>query len=71
MFPEERPAVFFRGYNVYDWDEGGFVATGADAEKNGVRYDTTLRGNGNGGHLYGTNLPAADREAIIEYLKTL
>ena len=71
MFPEERPAVFFRGYNVYDWDKGGFVATGADAEKNGVRYDTTLKGNGNGGHLYGTNLPAADREAIIEYLKTL
>jgi len=71
MFPEERPAVFFRGYNVYDWDRGGFIATGPDAEKAGVRFDTTLKGNGNGGHLYGTNLPAADREAIIEYLKTL
>jgi mono/diheme cytochrome c family protein len=71
MFPEERPSVFFRGYNVYDWDNGGFLSTGADAEKGGVRYETSLKGNGNGGHLYGTDLPAADREAIIEYLKTL
>jgi hypothetical protein len=36
-----------------------------------VRFDTSQRGNGNGGHLYGTDLPAEDRQAIIEYLKTL
>ena len=71
MFPDERPPVFFSGYDVYDWDRGGFVATGPDAEKGGVRFDTTLRGNGNGGHLYGIDLPADDREALIEYLKTL
>ena len=34
-------------------------------------YDTTLRGYGNGGHLYGTELPEAERRALIEYLKTL
>jgi hypothetical protein len=71
MFPDERPAVFYRGYDVYDWDNGGFVAAGPDAEQGGVRFDTSLRGNGNGGHLYGTSLPAEDRQAIIEYLKTL
>ena len=30
-----------------------------------------LRGEGNGGHTYGTDLPPADKAALIEYLKTL
>jgi hypothetical protein len=71
MFPEERPAVFYRAYNVYDWDRVGFVASGPAAEREGVKFDTSQRGNGNGGHLYGVDLPADDRQAIIEYLKTL
>lgn len=71
LFPEERPAVFYRGYDVYDWQRVGFVAEGPEAERGGVKFDTALRGNGNGGHLYGRDLPAADREALIEYLKTL
>ncbi len=71
LFPEERPATFYRGYDVYDWQRVGFVSEGADAERNGVRFDTGLRGNGNGGHVYGRELPAADREALLEYLKTL
>ena len=58
MFPEERPAVFYRGYNVYDWDSVGFVATGPEAERDGVKFDTSQRGNGNGGHIYGADLPA-------------
>jgi hypothetical protein len=36
-----------------------------------VRHDTTLRGNGNGGHDYGTGLPDAAKSALVEYLKTL
>ena len=24
LFPDERPAVFFRGYDVYDWTPRGF-----------------------------------------------
>jgi mono/diheme cytochrome c family protein len=71
MFPEERPAVFYRGYDVYDFDLVGFVSQGPDAEKSGVKFDTNVRGNGNAGHVYGRDLPAADREAVIEYLKTL
>jgi hypothetical protein len=68
---DERPVRFYRAYDVYDFDGVGFTATGADAEKNGVLFDTTVRGNGHGGHTYGTTLPAAEREAILEYLKTL
>jgi hypothetical protein len=33
--------------------------------------DTAERGNGNGGHPFGTELPAEDKDALIEYLKTL
>ena len=71
LWPEERPAVFYRGYDVYDWQKVGFVSEGPDAEKNGVRFDTSLRGNGNQGHTYGRELSAAEREALLEYLKTL
>ncbi len=71
LVPEERPAAFYRGYDVYDWQRVGFVSEGPDAERNGVRFDTGLRGNGNTGHLYGRELPAADRDALLEYLKTL
>ena len=28
MFPDARPAVFYRGYDVYDWENVGFVASG-------------------------------------------
>jgi mono/diheme cytochrome c family protein len=69
--PDQRPVVFHRGYDVYDWQNAGFVSGGAEAEKAGFMYDTRLPGNGNGGHLYGTNLPLADKEALLEYLKTL
>jgi mono/diheme cytochrome c family protein len=71
LFPDERPAIFYRGYDVYDWQKVGFVSEGPEAEKSGVRFDTSLRGNSNAGHTYGAELPAADREALIEYLKTL
>ncbi len=70
LFPAERPAVFYRAYDVYDFARVGFVSEGTDAEREGVPFDTRLRGNGNGGHLYGQDLPANDREALIEFLKT-
>jgi mono/diheme cytochrome c family protein len=70
LFPEERPTVFFRGYDVYDWVNVGFVSSGPEAERGGVRLDTSLKGNSSAGHAYGHDLPAADREALIEYLKT-
>lgn len=71
LFPDERPQVFYRAYDVYDWDNVGFVSHGAGAESEGVRFDTALRGNGRGGHLYGTTLSAKERTNLIEFLKTL
>ncbi len=68
--PEERPKAFYRGYPVYNFADVGFQSAGAEAERLGWRYDTTARGNSNGGHTYGTNLATEEKEAILEYLKT-
>jgi mono/diheme cytochrome c family protein len=69
--PENRSSVFYRGYDVYDPVAVGFVSSGAEAERTGFRYDTKTAGNGNGGHLYGTALSTAEKDALVEYLKTL
>jgi hypothetical protein len=69
--PAERPQVFWRGYDVYDFDKGGFVSSGPEAEREGFRYDTSTRGNGRQGHAYGTDLPAGAKRELLEYLKTL
>ncbi len=68
---DERPAVFWRGYEVYDYDKVGFVSQGAGAEAAGFRFDASLRGNGRQGHLYGTELDAGQKQDLLEYLKTL
>ena len=71
LFPEERPRTFYRGYDVYDWQTVGLrVGWPRRAERSGVRFDTSARGNSNAGHLYGSELSPADREALIEFLKT-
>ncbi len=69
--PEDRPRVFYRGYDVYDPVNVGFIVQGPEAEKVGTRYDTARKGNGNEGHLFGTSLSESDKESLIEYLKTL
>jgi hypothetical protein len=69
---ELRPKRFYRGYDVYDRKKGGFVSD--VAEEKGRKYflfDASAAGNGNGGHLYGTRLAPAEKDAIVEYLKTL
>ena len=33
--------------------------------------DTRRRGDGNGGHLYGTSLQPEEKDQLLEYLKTL
>jgi hypothetical protein len=37
----------------------------------GSRYDTAEAGNSNAGHLWGTELSADEKKALIEFLKTL
>ncbi len=68
--PAKRTVVFYRGYDLVDAVNLGFISQGAEAERVGFRFDTRERGNGNGGHLYGTDLPQQDKEALIEYMKT-
>jgi hypothetical protein len=69
--PENRPQVFYRGYDVYDPKKVGFISAGAEAERVGFKYDTSIPANGNQGHLYGTDLSNDDKKLLIEYLKTL
>jgi hypothetical protein len=69
--PDKRPPVFFRGYDVYDQNRVGFIASvREEGGRQFFRYDTAVPGNSNAGHLYGTTLPDQDKLAIIEYLKT-
>ncbi len=66
----ERPDVFFRGFDLYDFEDVGFVSSGAEAEAGGFRFDTSEAGNGNEGHEYGTDLSDEQIDALLEYLKT-
>ncbi len=98
---ENRPKIFYRGYDVIDQRRLGFVSdiaeeggrrffayetqcvggpAGCAGEPNPEnRHDENVcvpgkwAGNSNRGHdgaAYGTELPAADKDAIVEYLKT-
>jgi mono/diheme cytochrome c family protein len=70
--PAERPAKFYRGYDLVDPLDGGFVSQpGTAAERYGTLYDTTVPGNGNEGHLYGTDLSDQDKQRLLAFLKTL
>lgn len=69
--PEKRPEVFYRGNDLFDSKKVGFVSTAA--EENGrqfFRFDTRAAGNGRAGHVYGTQLTEAEKDALVEYLKT-
>lgn len=68
---EKRPKVFYRGYDVFDPVNVGFISSGATAERQGWKLDVTVRGEGNQGHNYGLDLSDADKQALVEYLKTL
>ena len=92
----ERPSVFYRGYDVFDQKNVGFVSQIEHFADNGrslddpkdethyFRFDTREKpigltprerneGNSNAGHegpAYGTALTAAEKDAVVEYLKT-
>src|SRR5262249_23192277 len=69
--PERRPATFYRGYDVFDQANVGFVSNVPEADGRTLfKFDTTIPGNSNSGHVYGTSLADADKRAIVEYLKT-
>jgi hypothetical protein len=68
-----RPVAFVRGLDRLDAANGGFIAPpctpGAETD-HGFCFDTRRPGNGNGGHLYGTELPAEEKQALLAYLLT-
>lgn len=77
-----RPKVFTRSYKTgkddYDPARVGWKTREVpppDPKLPGIEqrkvYDTTQPGRGNGGHTYGDDLTEAERQAILEYLKTL
>ncbi|MFT3926566.1 MAG: hypothetical protein QM778_28735 [Myxococcales bacterium] len=71
-----RPPLFFRGYDVIDHERVGYVSDVGvlNEEAQPFLYDTSVRGNGNTGHVgaaYGTTLSVPEKTALIEYMKTL
>lgn len=70
----QRSKTFYRGNDLYDPMKLGFVAD--QAQKRGKKlflYDTSIPGNANTGHegkTYGTELSAADKTALLEFLKS-
>jgi mono/diheme cytochrome c family protein len=65
-----RPTSFYRGYDVYDPAQMGFISGGAEAQKVGFFVDTNVAGNSNQGHNYGVTLSDKDKNDLIEYMKT-
>ncbi|HEY2714096.1 MAG TPA: hypothetical protein VGI60_16410 [Chthoniobacterales bacterium] len=63
--PNERSKSFHRGSQRYDVAQMGFTDDGA------FLLDTTMEGNSNSGHDYGTHLSAKEKAQLMEYLKTL
>ena len=70
----KRPAKFYRGYDVYDQKKVGFVSDVAEEkDKNYFLYQTEEPGNSNKGHegkRFGTELTPAEKDALVEYLKS-
>ena len=66
--PAERPVRFRRDSDVID-PRGGFVSPACAPGTEGC-FDTTLPGNSNAGHLYGTDLTAAETADLLAYLLT-
>ncbi len=66
--PAERDKTFFTGDVEFDPVNVGYLTTQLQG---GFKFDTTLTGNSNAGHEYGTALSHQERLDLIEYLKDL
>jgi mono/diheme cytochrome c family protein len=76
--PAQRPVAFHRGYDVFDPIKVGFkepepkaIGPEGKLQDRYFLHDTRVRAEGNGGHLYGTQLSDDDKSKLLEYLKTL
>jgi len=79
-----RPKIFTRSFktdlDAYDSEKVGWKVQVLDKAPDPATmkaiefrriYDTSQAGRGNGGHTFGDQLSDAERQAVIEYLKTL
>lgn len=64
----DRPKAFNMSASEFDPVGVGFKGS---AEPDATRLDTSVPGNGNMGHAYGTTLSEAERRELLEYLKSL
>lgn len=65
LTPSERAETFKTGTVDYDPRTMGFEDEGSYV------FDTSVLGNSNAGHVYGAELSLGDKQALLEYLKTL
>jgi cytochrome c peroxidase len=63
--PADRPKTFMVGSREYDAKKLGYRAD------QGWVFDTTLKGNSNQGHPFGTTLKPEEKEDLMEFLKRL
>jgi hypothetical protein len=68
-----RPKYWSRDFEnpVYDYDKLGWKYEEKSKPGGTTVYNTDLRGYGNYGHYFGDKLTDQERQAVIEYLKTL
>jgi hypothetical protein len=64
----ERPKTFTLDYSSYDTKNVGMSVV---PPSGAPQFDTTKEGNGNNGHIWGTELTEPEKDALIEYLKSL
>ncbi|WP_224245597.1 c-type cytochrome [Hyalangium gracile] len=70
--PDKRPRSFYRGYDVFDQENVGFVSTvEREGDRTFFRFDVSLRGNSNAGHTYGVDLTVDEKRALVEFMKSL
>src|SRR5262249_7453000 len=71
--PDQRPNSFYRGGHEDGPDRVGFRSDRAVSAygRKLFLFDTALRGNSNSGHHYGTQLSDAEKDALVEYSKTI
>jgi hypothetical protein len=69
-----RPDRWFRGSDELDLEKVGYRSDAAATGGSLFPYETASPGNSNKGHegpRYGTDLPASEKDALVEYMKTL
>lgn len=64
----QRPTAFYVGNIELDLKKVGYIST---ESPNTTFFDTSLRGNSNAGHEYGTRLTETQRWELVEFIKSL